>query len=437
MADKIKLQYKPNEPQKDFRNDVTTKFLHLSGGYGVGKSYALVMKAAHLGYLNLDIPGGCVVPSFADYKKDLLPAFEEIMDENRVNFRYHGGEHWYKFPWSRGKLYVVTAEKRIKGPNWGWAIVNEVTLLEKIRFQDTMARVRIKNTPYPQIASSGTPEGDDHWLYEMFVEKPLNSSRIIYGHTKQNAVNLGNDYIDTLTNAYDKTMQAAYLAGQFVNMTNQRFYYCHDTLRCHDRSIVQNKALQTHASIDYNVSPLCVTLWHIVPVLNAAGQTVVDRFRRAPMMRLRGYGQIQIDDNADAQKLADAMYYYGLHPDDTILYPDPAGSSRSTKGAPETEQLRLRGWHQIKVRLAAPRFRKRQLLANALMENGLITYNPDTCPGIDKDFRSVKRESDGSKVKDNPALTHYSDGFDYMIELLDEFKGFGERPAHSQSLKYR
>ena len=121
----ISLSWKRNKPQKEFDDDVKTSQLVWFAGYGTGKSTALAFKSFRLSYLNQHINGGLVCPSLASFKKDMLPIYEEILERHNIKYRYHRSEYWFQFPWSKGKLYVATAEKDIKGPNWGYALINE------------------------------------------------------------------------------------------------------------------------------------------------------------------------------------------------------------------------------------------------------------------------------------------------------------------------
>lgn len=113
---RYKIKAKLNSHQREGIEDTTSKFLHLSTGFGGGKSYWCVLKNFQLSRMNRNIPGGCVVPSIADYKKDLLPLFEEILETNKVRYRYHKTDKWFRFPWSKGKLYIATAEKKSVDP---------------------------------------------------------------------------------------------------------------------------------------------------------------------------------------------------------------------------------------------------------------------------------------------------------------------------------
>lgn len=434
---KFVVQYTRNKHQKEFDEDITSKFLHLSSGFGGGKSYGLVMKALKLSRLNRHIPGGCVVPSIADYKKDLLPLMEEILEMNKVRYRYHRTDKWWLFPWSRGKMYVATAEKTIRGENWGWAVVNEATLIAHERYKETIGRVRIKGTPYPQIASSGTPEGTSHWAYEFWVDAPPKGARIIYGDTRNNLDNLNDDYVPTLESSYDSIMLDAYLRGLFVNMNGSRFYYAYDPHLNDSEEITQIPGAEVHVSLDYNVAPMVATFWNIVTLTGAGGRPLVMPGGH-PIRRAKAFDQIVIDDGADIHQMCRAFAEYGLDPDSTTIYPDPAGRNRNAavEGAKSfNEILKQNGWYKVKVKSAAPRMQQRRLAVNNLLGKGWVQLHPKKCKALKKDFEAVSFDSATfEKLKDNPKLTHASDGADYFLDI--QFPLSGHKPD-SQSIKYR
>lgn len=429
----ISVQYKRNTHQDEFHRDTQSKFLHLSSGYGGGKSYALVMKSFQLSRLNAGIPGGCVVPSIPDFKKDLLPLYEQILDENRIKYRYHITDKWFQFPWSTARMYVITAEKKLRGPNWGWAVLNESTLIPHERYKEVIGRVRIRGAPCPQIASSGTPEGLSHWKYERFVENPMKNSRIIYGDTRNNLMNLADDYVDSLENSYDEIMLDAYLRGMFVNMNGSRFYYAYDP-KISDADIQRIEGQEVHVSLDYNVSPMVATLWHIVTLTNAAGLPLIDAYG-AEIKKAVAFDSIVIEDGAETANMCAAFRAHGLDPDRTTIYPDPAGKARSTRGPADNEILKQNGWYKIRVRSTAPQFRRRQLAVCNLLSKGLIQLNPKTCKPLKKDLEAVEQDkATFEKIKDNPKLTHASDGMDYFIDIA--FPLSGHKPE-TRSMKYR
>jgi hypothetical protein len=174
----VKIKYTKNKHQREFHNDVTTRRLHLSTGFGGGKTFAVCQKTIQLSWLNRHIPGGMVQGTLADFKKDWLPLMEEILDENKVRYEYkQSGKYgpYFKFPWSNAPIYITSAENKIRGPNWGWATINELTLMKLVRYKEVMGRVRIKKAPFPQIASCGTPEGWANDYYGYLIEKPPRS----------------------------------------------------------------------------------------------------------------------------------------------------------------------------------------------------------------------------------------------------------------------
>lgn len=403
----FKLKYSPNPHQRDFHSDLTSRFLHLSTGFGGGKTYSLAMKLIQLSMINKNMAGGLVVVDYPEFKKDILPEFEFILNENKIPYRFHQTEKWFKFPWSTGKLYVVSAEKPIRGQNWAFVGINEVTLIPLVRYKEAIGRVRIRGAKCPQIVSSGTPEGHISEYYDYMIENPPKGFRIIYGSTDDNLHNLGDFYIDNLENAYDVKMLEAYRRGLWVNMSESLFYYSYDPVKNHDDTLQLNEFSNFHISMDFNVDPFCATVW------------ADDGFH------ILGLTQIELKGKQgySTENMVTAMQSRGFMPHNSIIYPDPAGKARSTKGLPDITVLRNAGY-ETRFRPAAPDFRKRQLNVNNLLDKGVIKINSKECAGIRKDFVGVEQDKITlEKLKDNPNLTHFSDGLDYMCDILRPFSG--------------
>lgn len=408
---KYKIKYKKNKHQKAFHEDLIARFLHLSTGFGGGKTYALVMKALQLSMLNAPHCGGLVCPDFQEFKKDVLPEMQSILDRNHIPYKYHGSDHYFVFPWSKGKLYVVSADKPIRGPNWAFALINEVTLIPLMKYKEVIGRVRVKRAKLPQICSVGTPEGYSSEYYDYFIENPpalmQDKLRIIYGATDDNADNLHEFYLENLESAYDKKMIQTFRDGLWVNMADNLFYYSYDPRKNHDETITREDWVQFHISMDFNVDPFCATVW------GYGG------------FSLQGIEQIELkgSDGFRTENMIQAMVARGYRPNNTIIYPDPAGKARSTKGLPDVTILRNAGY-DVRVKSAAPSFRARQLNVNNLLDKQLIRFHPVRCKGIKKDLEAVSQNIlTLEKLKDNPSLTHFSDGLDYMCDILFPFSG--------------
>lgn len=402
----LKIEAELVGAQYDFYDDDETKFLHLSAGYGFGKTTSLCYKALKLSMLNKHIDGGFVCPSFTDYRRDVLPALESILDKHSIPYKYHGTDHVFTFPWSKGKLYIATGEKKLRGPNWGYAAINELTLLPIERFREIIGRVRVKGTLYPQIVSSGTPEGIASEYYSIFVEKPWPNSRILYGDTRENAHNLDPSYIQSLFDSYPTQLIDAYLKGLWVNLTGNRFYFTFDKLKNHtDKE--RDDSLPYYIGVDFNVEYLCSTVWQKYGNKLYCVDEVV----------------LKDGEGYRTENLVQALQARGYGTYNCILYPDPAGQARSTKGFPDHEILRRAGY-QVVARRVAPRLRERQVNVCNLFEKQMIWVNTKKAPTLTKDLLAVEQDpATLEKKKNNPALTHASDSMDYLISELYPFNG--------------
>ena len=395
--------------------DTTTKFLHMSTGFGGGKTHSLIKKMMQLSHLNRPYHGGLVVPSFTDFTKDVLPELEDICDKSSIEYHHQKKDNWIQFPWTQGKVYVVSAEKKIRGPTWAYACINEVTLLTAERYKETIGRIRKKGAKCTQLATSGTPEGTGHWLYDVFMENPMKNSRVIYGDTRDNAENLSPDYIQSLMDSYDSVMLDAYLKGMWVNMNGRRFYYNYEPDRHHDKQIKRDPEMINQIAMDFNVDPMAASIW------NFDGARVL------------GFDEVKIMDG-DTEKMCIALKSRGYVPDNSVIYPDPSGNSRSTKGRSDVKILKDHGY-EVVFRPTQPRHRQRQLNMNNLFEKRKILINPDKMPGCKKDFAAVSVDVVTlGKAKKDQNLTHFSDGVDYMCDILFPFSG---KKPQIRSQQYR
>ena len=353
-----------------------------------------------------------MAPSFRDLKRDVIPTMEEILEKNNLlpYYRFHKTDQFFQFAWTPGKLFLFSAENQLRGPNLAYFGINESTLIPRERYLEAIGRVRVRGSKHPQIASVGTPEGTANYMYDLFIDKPMKRSRVVYGNTHDNLDNLDESYVNALEDSYDKKSLDAYLKGLWINMNSNQFYYAYDPVKNHDKNIFEDESLLVHCALDFNVEHMTATLWHHL------GDMII------------GFDEIVLDNNADTLKMTQALKSRGYLPGRTIIYPDPAGSARSTKGSPDHVILKNAGF-DIKARTSQPRMRQRQLNVNNLLDKGRIVFNPDKMPTLKKDLEGVEQDPVHlDKVKSNPKLTHASDGLDYLCDILFEFSG--KKPEH-------
>lgn len=409
----VAIKYKKNEPQREFHKDLTTPFLMFNGGLGSGKTYGLCMKLIYLSILNKDIAGGCLSPSFPMYRKDILPTFEQIFEENGLTayVKIHRTEHWIKFPWSKAPLYFFTAEKPIKGPNLGWGGINEHSSIPLERIQQFLQRIRVKDAPYRQLCFAGTPEDEYAWL-EDFVEKHLASGklRIINGKTTDNQFNAP-EYIEHLKETLDPAAFKLFAEGEMIQLAGNYFYYSYS--KDNHTKLEFDKDFAFYVNIDFNVGNMHATVC----------QQYTDELGRKVSAFI---DEIVLQHSgADTYAMIDAIKarFFGLT-DNMLITCDASGRNKKTTGVSDVNALKLAfGEDSVRYRSAGnPRLRKRQLLVNGILANGLILVNPKKCPKLNKDLKNVRQKEDFTKDDKNKDLTHASDTLDYYTDFEYEIK---------------
>jgi len=353
-----------------------------------------------LSYLNYRHSGGLMCPSYPDLKRDVIPTFEDKLQSNRIPYRYHATEKWFKFPWmARGaRLYMFSAENRLVGPNLAYAGINEMSSVPKARFYETIFRVRVKNAPCPQIVLVGTPQ-DEYQFIEEFVQdqeaqeaKKPGSFKVIYASTTEN-IHIDEGYADILKSNLDERAQEVFLNGQIVRLGADYFYYAFQPSRDVSETAQYDPNLPIGVGMDFNVGRMSATLW------------------QRHQDRTWCFDEIVILGNSDTQQMCEALK--ARFPiSKLILYPDASAKARKTSGRSDLEIMRAAGFEDIRFLGVNPRLRDRQLMMNGRFEKQLTKINPK-CRNLIKDCKSVKQKADFTKDKTVIELTHTSDSMDY------------------------
>lgn len=429
MAVKIKFTPLPGAQKEVFYDD-RTGLLIFSGGLGSGKTYVLCMKALKLSRLNRGISGGFLCPDMKMFKKDVLPTFADILDRHKVRWKYHQTDHYFTFPWTKGKLYVFSGEKEIAGPNLGYCLVNEFSLIREVRIKEMIRRVRVKRAKFPQKVFGGTPEDKFGWL-EDFIEareklslEGKGSFKLCYGNTDDNT-HLIEGYGDDLEGMLDEQALKVFKSGQIVKLGSDYFYYSWTRANVRD-DIKRVPGLDVHVALDFNVGKMCASFWNRISV-TSSGKPEIHCF-----------SEIELTGNSNTTSMG--MYIInnyvpnmdGIQYDDwmkieeskrqvmlehLVITCDSAGKNRKTDGLSDVNRLKKMGFPTVRFKTVNPRMRRRQLMMNGLISHKRILVNPN-CKKTIKDFEKVQQNrQDFTKVKDkDDKLTHFSDGVDYLID---------------------
>lgn len=413
----INLDWKEKLPaQEQCYNDIETQILLFSGGLGSGKTYFLCRKAILLSVLNRNHSGGILCPTYAEFKKDIYPTFDQIFFDlgliENVHYKFHKTDKTYHFCWMKSNryIYVFTGEKPIAGPNLAYCLINEHSLIHFERIKEMLRRVRVKEAPHKQRVMAGTPEDVHGWLEE-FVElqekeneKEPDSFKIVYADTKENK-HLDESYRKHLESMLDEQQLKVFAGGQIVKLSGDYFYYAFSRQK-NIGHCEYNPEERVHIAMDFNVGKMTASFAH-------------KRYNREINKEvLYFFDEVLLKGDSDTYRLAEAIK--NRFPADMVLITcDASGANRKTSGYSDVHILRSSPFNfEVRFRRANKKLRDRQILMNGLLAHGQIIIDPK-CKNLIRDFEKVQQnKTDFTKVKDkDDRLTHFSDGADYLCDF--------------------
>lgn len=393
-----------------------------SAGLGSGKSYNLCMKLLKLSQLNSGHAGGLLCPSYAMFKKDIYPTFQDIFEVSgltrKLHWDYNAQDKVYKFIWNPKPLYIFTAENEIAGPNLGYGGINEFSLCPWERVNQFLRRIRT-DAPFKQKILAGTPEDKFGWVMdyvnmmnEQEVKNP-GSFKIVFGDTSENK-HIDQTYVQTLEYMLDSKALQVFKEGRIIKISGDLFYYAFDRTK-HSGDYERIPGLTVYCNMDFNVGRMTATFAH----------KMGDRTRYFDEFELRG--------NADTPQAAqEILKRYGSN---VVITIDASGKNRKTSGASDYQLLLQAGFEPNNIRFKSvnPRMRERQLLVNGRLDRGLIEISTK-CKTLIKDLEQVEQNKlTFEKIKDKEGkLTHASDTMDYFEDY--EFTLYTQRASRTLQL---
>lgn len=401
------IRGKPLEAQARFLR-LRSFFAAMFGGYGSGKTHGLVYKLFQLADANPGLPGGLVCPTMKMFKRDVYPLLRHECAKSDIEFEYRRSDAELYFPTTDTTCYIFHGEddgESIAGPNLAWMLLNEATLMSHNTFKSAVARVRLKDAPFPQVAMSGTPN-DFNWAYDNFIDKPMEGSAVVFADTRKN-IHTGDWYVNMLMNSYDDIAKQMFIEGKFVPKAGNRALHQFDR---HKHSAIADMRVKRDGfdegeiwvSCDFNVYPMAATIWQYLPELT---------------IPLRAIDEISIH-GASTPDLCDAIRYkIGSGWQKAIIYPDPAGNARSTKiaGTTDISIMREFGFSDIRYKKAL-KVRDCMNAANNLFSKNKVVVHRK-CEETIRDYERVKLRTGSHELdKSDPMRTHWLDGFKNMAD---------------------
>lgn len=396
------IAYSPLDFQLEFHKSIKPK-VYLSAGLGSGKTHSLVMKLFQLMTINYGCAGGILAPTLKMFKRDVLPTIKEIAQENNIEFEFNKSDSIFHFPDTKSTIYVFHAEDEghsIRGPNLGFGVINEITLIDRASYDAFVGRIRLKAADLRQVAMSGSPESFS-WHYEYFVENPRSDTDLIFGDTRKN-IHISSDYVEMLRDSYDPLMFEQFVEGKFVNTTGNRACYGFNRQKHVRKDIGKRPMFTTWVSMDFNVNPMTATLYNRMGASHAHS--------------LEAFDEVVIN-SSNTYEMVDVLKKKLSPHDDVVIYPDPAGNARSTKSVKTDIQiLKEGGFSNIKFKSRIPSVRDCLNATNNLLSKDKILISAN-CKNLIADLEQCQlKQGTGELDKSDPKRTHSLDGLKNMID---------------------
>ena len=393
--------FKLFQHQKDYVMS-DAKYPMLIGGYGSGKTTGFCVFALRQCSMNAGKRILLAEPTYPMIRDVLQPAFEQAVRHTGFSYEYSATDMRYRVHWKNGWCDVLmrSAEnyQRWAGLNLAAGGIDEADQLRDARaWQMLLSRLRDGNTL--TAFASGTPEGFK-FVYKYWAENPKEGYELIRGRTEDNSM-LPEEFIKSLKDNYDETLLKAYLNGEFVNLQQGQTYYNFERAK-NVRKVQYNPTLPVRCAVDFNVSPMCCSLFQI---------------HKDNKFKFQVFSEIELHHSGGSEILTERMAkeIKARYPNkEYIVYPDPANQRHTSALHTDHDIFRQHGF-KVLAKPKAPRVIDSVNAVNKACDDNLV-IDP-TCKGLIADLeQTVNKEGTREIDKSNSQRTHYTDGIRYAID---------------------
>lgn len=377
-----------------------TAFPCFCGGFGSGKTAAAIARALFLksAFRSCDI--AYYLPTYPLVEDIAFRRFPDLCERKGWGYKLNKASAYIEFP-NAGRIVFRTMEnpERIVGYEVAHSILDELDTLtiDKARhvWNKVIARNRQKCSVPNTVAVATTPEGF-RFVYDRWVKNKAPGYKLFKAKTSDNSANLPDGYIDNLRASYSSNLLAAYLDGEFVNLTSGSVYAEFDRhLNASAETIQDNEPL--HIGMDFNVSKMAAVIWVLRNGEPHAVQELTDVF----------------DTPAMIEMIKQRFQGHAIH-----VYPDASGQSRKSNNASQSDLSLLReARFTVLNNNRNPAVKDRILATNRMIHAAGIRrlrVNIDGCPGFVEALEKQAYDKNGEPDKSS-GLDHVIDAGTYFI----------------------
>lgn len=371
------------------------------GGFGSGKTAAAIARAMALKahFRRCDV--AYYLPTYPLVEDIAYRRFPELCERKGWAYRLNKQSAYIEFP-GAGRILFRTMEQphRIVGYEVAHSVVDELDTLPTEKARDVWNKIIARNRQkmpggFPNtVGVATTPEGF-RFVYERWQKNPAPGYVLFRARTMDNAANLPPGYIENLRNTYSSNLLAAYLDGEFVNLTAGNVYPEFDR-RANASTETIREGDVLHVGLDFNVTKMAA----VIHVLRGDDPHAVEELTNI------------FDTPAMIAVLKERYAGHSI-----MVYPDASGGSRKSNNASVSDLSLLKGaGFRVCVNPANPAVKDRVLAANAMIhKNGHRRYrvNVDRCPHLVESLEKQAYDKNGEPDK--------SSGFDHIIDAATYF----------------
>lgn len=414
-------------PQAEFFQS-TAKSTAAVAGFGSGKTQTSVTRLIATAMEHPKADFLFIAPTVVLIRDVLYPKLREMLPEIGMDFSINKSEN-IVYLHGLGKIYCRSGEhpERIVGMEVLDAFLDELDVmteekaLEVWRKAKARCRQKVENMytglrKTNQMWVSTTPEGYKA-TYELFKKNPLPNSHLVQMSTYSNAHNLPDDYIEDLRANYPEQLIAAYLRGEFTNLTNASVW---NSFNVEGNNVIGAKIKKgdtLHTGIDFNVGRGCAVTYKLLdlPVGHPGNPLKNDIW---PVM-LALSEVVDSFDTPDSIRTLREQFPQSDFPDHRI-YPDSTGASRKTVNASISDiWLLKKSGFTIRKRGKNPAIKDRVISTNAAFCNSLgqrrLYIDVEKCPNLVESVTKQVYNKNGLPEKGFGKFDDMTDSFSYPV----------------------
>jgi hypothetical protein len=392
-----------------FRLVTTDKqFPAMVAGFGAGKTNALMKRCLRLKFAYPEQNVAYYLPTYDLVRTIAFPRFIEEFAALGMFEKEHYSLVQSLTPMIKihdaGQIILRTMDNpgRIVGYEVADSFIDELDTMKELdartAWQKILARNRQKKPDGSKntIAVGTTPEGFK-FVYQRWKKEPPSAEyELIKASTYSNKRNLPETYIDDLIADYPTNLIAAYLDGEFVNLTSGAVYPEFDRVLNGSKELVK-PGEPLHIGMDFNVGNMSA----VVFVQRDSYPHAVDELTKL------------LDTPAMIAALKLRFPSHAIY-----VYPDASGASRKSNNASVSDiALLQQAGFTVLNNASNPAVKDRVLSMNRMIHAGgkrSLMVNSDTCPSFVESLEKQAYDKNGEPDKSS-GLDHTNDAGGYFI----------------------